>query len=55
MDDNLIKIAEGDQRLGNPAQAILDMIHKRTDGMPFPSVRGVLQIVEHTLIEDQQV
>jgi len=54
MNDNIIPMTEGDQRCGTLAEAILSIIRERTGGMPFPSVLGVLRIVEHQLFEEQQ-
>jgi|GEM_PF-4173161 len=53
MNDNVVKLAEGDPRCGTLAEAILELIYERTEGMPFPSILGVLRIVEHKLFEEQ--
>ena len=53
MNDNVINLSDGDLRCSTLADAILELIYERTDGMPFPSVLGVLRIVEHKLFEEQ--
>lgn len=47
------KLFEGDMRLGNLCDAILDMLYERGDGIPFPAILGCLEIVKAKLIETQ--
>lgn len=44
----------GDPRCETLTQAILDLLHERAAGLPVPLVLGVLRIVEHQIIAENE-
>lgn len=51
--DNVIQIYSGDPRAGALYDALLDAIEQHSDGMPFVTVVGTLEVVKMTLNEMQ--
>lgn len=52
MTATVVSLFEGDQRCERLCDALLELIYERGKGLPFPSVLGVLRIVEQQLITD---
>lgn len=52
MTATVVSLFEGDQRCERLCDALLKLIYERGKGLPFPSVLGVLRIVERQLITD---
>jgi hypothetical protein len=48
-----VKLFEGDMRLENLLQALKTRIYEQGDGIPVPSILGVLRILEHEIIKEQ--
>lgn len=46
MDNKIIKLHIGDQRLESLIQAVVDTLHERGGGLPIPSILGVLDLVK---------
>ncbi len=49
---NVYNIVPGDLRLSTFAGAILDLVYDRGEGLPLPSVIGVLRIISASLEVD---
>lgn len=46
-----INLFEGDMRLGTLAEAIMELITERGEGLPLPGIIGTLELVKVSLIE----
>lgn len=46
---NIVKLHGGDPRVGELYAAILDLIEERSEGIPFASVVGVLEMAKMNL------
>lgn len=43
-----------DQRCETLFQALWDTVHERGSGLPIPLVLGVLRLLEHKIIQDEE-
>lgn len=50
---SVVKLFEGDERLGNLVVALTDLIYERGDGLPFAGILGAIEITKHKLMQDQ--
>lgn len=51
--DNVEKLFPGDERLATLLDAILEIIWERGQGLPFPAVLGVLELVKDNIKSTQ--
>ncbi len=50
MSATTIHLFEGDKRLETLLDALLEVVYERGNGLPTPSVLGVVKLLEHEII-----
>lgn len=48
----VVKFAEGDPRLATLVEAIMDLVKKRGDGLPLPSVLGCMDLAKEFILSE---
>ena len=49
---NIIKLHEGDQHSQTLTDAVLEVLYERGEGVPIPSILGVLELVKLHIVNE---
>lgn len=49
---SIVKLHENNKHLETLEQAIIDLLYERGEGLPFPTILGILRLVEYRLVKD---
>jgi hypothetical protein len=50
----ILKLYEGDERLETLLQALKKEIYERANGVPIPTIIGLLEVLKFVIIEEQK-